>query len=80
MEIKNIPEETIKAVTDHINSSNNKNYNIPIIGNPDNVETPQVFEIIPFNEIDSSESNFFAFDGSYNLAQFYNGLAIGLLS
>lgn len=78
MEIKNIPEETIKAVTDHINSSNNKNYNIPIIGNPNNVETPQVFEIIPFNEIDSSENNFFAIDGSYNSAQFYNGLAIGL--
>lgn len=78
MEIKNIPEETIKTVTDHINCSNNKNYSIPIIGNPENVETPQVFEIIPFNEIDNSESNFFAIDGSYNLAQFYNGLAIGL--
>lgn len=78
MEIKNIPEETIKTVTDHINCSNNKNYSIPIIGNPENVETPQVFEIIPFNEIDNSELNFFAIDGSYNLAQFYNGLAIGL--
>jgi len=78
MEIKNIPEETIEAVTKHINESNNKNYNIPIIGNPNNAETPQVFEIIPFNEIDISENKFFAIDGSYNLAQFYNGLAIGL--
>jgi len=78
MEIKNIPEETIEAVTKHINESNNKNYNIPIIGTSNNVETPQVFEIIPFNEIDNSESNFFAIDGSYNSAQFYNGLAIGL--
>jgi len=32
MEIKNIPEETIRTVTEHINISNNKNYNIPIIG------------------------------------------------
>lgn len=78
MEIKNISEETIEAVTKHINDSNNKNYNIPIIGTPYNVETPQVFEIIPFNQIDNSESNFYAIDGSYNSAQFYNGLAIGL--
>lgn len=78
MEIKNIPEETIKAVSEHINESNNKNYNIPIKGNPENVETSQVFEIIPFNEIDNSESRFFAIDGSYNSAQFYNGLSIGL--
>ena len=78
MEIKNIPEETIRTVTEHINISNNKNYNIPIIGNPNNIETPQVFEIIPFDEIDNSESKFFSIDGSYNSAQFYNGLAIGL--
>ena len=25
MEIKNIPEEAIKVITEHINSSNNKN-------------------------------------------------------
>jgi hypothetical protein len=37
MEIKNIPEETIEAVTKHINESNNKNYNIPIIGTSNNI-------------------------------------------
>jgi len=78
MKFKEIPEEIIEAVTNHINESNNKNYNIPIKGNPKNIETPQIFEIIPFNQIDDSNSKFYAIDRSYNYAQFYNGVAIGL--
>ncbi len=62
----------------HINSRSNKNYGIPVVGNADNVETPQVFEIIPFDQIDDSNHKFYAVDGSYNSEQFYNGLSIGL--
>jgi hypothetical protein len=56
----------------------NKNYGIPAIGNDDNIETPQVFEIIPFDQIDDSDARFYAIDGSYNSEQFYNGLSIGI--
>ena len=80
MQIKNIPEETIAAITRHINNSNTKNYGIPIIGESENIETPQIFEIVPFEQIDKAESRFYAIDGSYNSAQFYNGLSIGLYS
>lgn len=80
MQIKDIPEETITAVTRYINNSNNRNYGIPIIGDPENIETPQIFEIVPFEQIDKSESRFYAIDGSYNSAQFYNGISIGLYS
>jgi len=73
-----IPEDAIHKVAQYINKKNNKSYNIPVVGNPDNVETPQIFEIIPFKEIDISDSKFFAVDGSYNSQQFYNGLAIGI--
>lgn len=73
-----IPDDAITKVAQYINVKNNKSYNIPVVGNPENLETPQVFEIIPFKEIDNSDSNFFAIDGSYNSQQFYNGLAIGI--
>ncbi len=73
-----IPEDAIHKVAQYINKKNNKSYNIPVVGNPDNVETPQIFEIIPFREIDASESKFYAIDGSYNSQQFYNGLAVGI--
>ena len=75
-----IPDSAIELVAKHINTRNNKNYGIPVIGNDDNIETPQIFEIIPFDQIDNSEARFYAIDGSYNSEQFYNGLSIGVYS
>ncbi|WP_337867766.1 DNA double-strand break repair nuclease NurA [Meiothermus sp.] len=78
MSHKEIPDAAIEQVAKHINSRSNKNYGIPVVGNDSNVETPQVFEIIPFDQIDNSERRFYAVDGSYNSEQFYNGLSIGI--
>lgn len=78
MSHKEIPDAAIEQVAMHINSRSNKNYGIPVVGNDSNVETPQVFEIIPFDQIDNSECRFYAVDGSYNSEQFYNGLSIGI--
>jgi len=78
MSRKEIPDSAIEAVARHLNSRSSKNYGITPVGNEDNIETPQVFEILPFDEIDSSERRFYAIDGSYNSEQFYNGLAIGI--
>ena len=73
---REIPDTAIETVAHHINSRSNKNYGINPIGTEGNVETPQVFEIIPFDEIDNTERRFYAIDGSHNTEQFYNGLAI----
>jgi NurA domain len=73
-----IPDITIEQVAKHINVRNNKNYGIPVIGHEGNVETPQVFTIIPFDQIDNTDRRFYAIDGSYNSEQFYNGLSIGI--
>jgi len=78
MTFKEIPDSTIELVSKHINHKTNKNYKIPVIQNPNNIETPQYFEIFPFDEIDNTESKFFAVDGSYNSQEFYNGLYIGI--
>ena len=78
MSRKEIPDSAIELVAKHINTRSNKNYGIPVIGNDDNLETPQIFEIVPFDEIDSSAVRFYAIDGSYNSEQFYNGLSIGI--
>lgn len=75
-----IPDSALEIAAQQINSRSNKNYGIPIIGNKDNIETPQIFEIIPFDKIDDTEINFYAIDGSYNSEQFYNGLSIGVYS
>lgn len=75
---KEIPENAIEVVARHINSRNNKNFGIPVIGSQNNIETPQIFEIIPFEEIDNSDRRFYAVDGSYNSEQFYNGLSVGI--
>lgn len=73
-----IPQEAIESVAQHINQRNNKQYNIPTIGDDTNIETPQIFEIIPFDEIDKTDLKFFAVDGSNNSHSFYNGVTIGL--
>jgi hypothetical protein len=78
MSRKEIPDSAIEAVARHINSRSSKNYSINPIGTEDNIETPQIFEILPFGEIDNSDRRFYAIDGSYNSELFYNGLAIAI--
>ncbi len=78
MNQKTIPENVVDLVAHHINERSNKNYSIPVIGNSNNPETPQIFEIIPFDKIDKADSSFYAIDGSYNSQQFYNGVSIGI--
>lgn len=78
MSRKEIPDSAIEAVARHINNRSNKNYGINPIGNEENIETPQIFEIFPFGEIDNTDRRFYAIDGSYNSEQFYNGLAIAI--
>ncbi|MDW8201495.1 MAG: DNA double-strand break repair nuclease NurA [Cyanobacteriota bacterium SKYGB_h_bin112] len=75
---KEIPDSAIELVAKHINTRSNKNYGIPVIGHKENIETPQIFEIIPFDQIDDSDRRFYAIDGSYNSEQFYNGLCIAI--
>jgi len=78
MNTKIIPDNAINLVAHHINERSNKNYSIPVIGNVNNQETPQIFEIIPFDKIDETDRNFYAIDGSYNSKEFYNGVSIGV--
>lgn len=79
MNPREIPEDAIVEVANSINSKVNKT---PSLSSPvsvkDDCRTPQYFEIIPFNEIDNSERNFFSIDGSYNFQEFYNGVCIGV--
>ena len=75
---KYIPELAIEQVAKHINERNNKAYSIPVIGNKGNIQTPQIFEIIPFDQIDKSNRKFYAIDGSYNSQEFHNGICIAL--
>jgi NurA-like 5'-3' nuclease len=78
MNQKTIPDNAVELVALYINERSNKNYSIPVIGNSNNPETPQIFEIIPFDEIDKTDRSFYAIDGSYNSQQFYNGVSIGI--
>ncbi len=78
MNHKSIPDSAVDLVAHHINERSNKPYSIPVIGNPNNLETPQIFEITPFDEIDKPDRGFYAIDGSYNSQQFYNGVSIGI--
>ena len=51
MNYENIPDEAVNLIAQHINERTNKPYSIPIIGNPNNSETPQIFEITPFDKL-----------------------------
>ncbi len=73
-----IPQNAIDSIAQHINQRTNKQYNIPIVGDTSNPEAPQYFEIIPFDQIDNSDLNFYAVDGSSNSHSFYNGVTVGL--
>ena len=77
MEFK-IPQNAIDSIAQHINQRTNKQYNIPIVGSASNPETPQIFEIIPFDQIDKADLKFYAIDGSSNSHSFYNGVTVGL--
>lgn len=80
MNKKEISENIIDKIAQHINERANRPSTFPIITISGQTETPQYYEIIPFNEIDNSETTFYAIDGSYNSQEFYNGLTIGLYS
>ncbi len=74
-----IPQSAIDSIAQHINQRTNKQYSISIVGgNIFNPETPQYFEIMPFEQIDNTDSKFYAVDGSSNSHSFYNGVLIGL--
>ena len=73
-----IPQSAIDSIAQHINQRNNTQYGIPIVGIPSNPETPQIFEIIPFDQIDNADLRVYAIDGSKNSHSFYNGISIGL--
>lgn len=75
---KEIPEDAITSIARHINERSTKNYQIPILGDENNPETPHIFEIVPFDQIDHTKAAFYAVDGSYNFEEFYNGLSIGV--
>ncbi len=76
MQIFNIPDDVINGVATEIHNKTNKDYKIPVVGVPENLETPQVFEIMPFDQIDAPTTRFYAIDGSRNSHTFYNGISI----
>ncbi len=71
-----IPDDVISGVAAHIHARTNKDYKIPVVGTADNLETPQVFEIMPFDLIDSGDRRFYAIDGSRTSHSFYNGATL----
>jgi hypothetical protein len=71
-----IPENVIASVAAQIHAKTNKDYQIPIVGVLGNLETPQVFEIMPFSDIDQQPPRFYAIDGSRNSHSFYNGVSL----
>src|SRR5437667_270208 len=73
-----IPAQAIEKVAEEIRRRTSKDYKISVLGSPDNVETPQIFEILPFDQIDALPTKFFAVDGSHNFHTFYNGLTVAL--
>ena len=76
MAVFNIPDDVIAGVASEIHIRTNRDYQIPVIGVAGNLETPQVFEIMPFDEIDTLEARFYAIDGSRNSHSFYNGISL----
>ena len=76
MQVFNIPEDVINGVAAEIHSKTTKDYQIPVIGVPANLETPQIFEIIPFDEIDKPTRRVYAVDGSRNNHTFFNGVSL----
>jgi hypothetical protein len=78
MSYDKIPQEAIDIIAQHINQRNNRHYGIPTVTISSNFETPQYFEIAPFDTIDDIDMRVYAIDGSQNNHTFYNGLSIAL--
>lgn len=76
MAVFNIPDRVISGVAAEIHARTNRDYQIPVVGVESNLETPQIFEIMPFNEIDFLNARFYAIDGSRNSHSFYNGVSL----
>ena len=76
MQFLNIPDNVINGVAAQIHAKTNKDYHMPVVGVPENIETPQVFEIMPFDQIDCQEARYYAIDGSCNSHSFYNGISL----
>ena len=76
MPIFNIPDNVIAGVAAEIHARTTRDYQIPVVGVTGNIETPQIFEIMPFDEIDSTNTRFYAIDGSRNSHSFYNGISL----
>jgi hypothetical protein len=58
-----IPDNVIDGVASEIHRKTSTDYHISVVGTPGNIETPQVFEIMPFDQIDKG-TRFYAIDGS----------------
>lgn len=71
-----IPDDVISGVAAEIHAKTTKDYKIPVVGVADNLETPQIFEIMPFAKIDDEPCRFYAIDGSRNSHSFYNGVSL----
>lgn len=71
-----IPDDVINGVAAEIHAKTSRDYQIPVVGSSENLETPQVFEIMPFAEIDQRPRRFYAIDGSRNSHSFYNGVSL----
>jgi hypothetical protein len=68
-----IPDDIVQSVARQIHVRTTRDYKIPVVGTAENIETPQVFEIMPFDEIDKSVARVYAIDGSRASHSFYNG-------
>lgn len=73
-----ITDEMIEALADSINERVNKSSTIPVDTIKGDSRSPNYFEIIPFDKIDSSDTKFFAIDGSYVSQEFQNGVGVAL--
>jgi hypothetical protein len=76
MQSFDIPDDVINGVAAEIHAKTNKDYHIPVVGLSGNLETPQVFEIMPFEDIDRRSTRFYAIDGSRTSHTFYNGISL----
>lgn len=78
MNQKEISENTIDIIAQHINERASRPSGFPIMTIEGETETPHYFEIVQFDKIDECDIKFFAIDGSYNSQDFYNGLSVGI--
>ena len=78
MNQKEVPQNTIDIIAKHINERSNMPARLPIITIDGDSCSPHYFEILPFNQIDNTESKYFSIDGSYNGQEFHNGVYVGL--